>query len=1083
MQDLQNNFSPNQEPNHSGNGIAGENSSVAETSSTQPAQNTHIVFIDSTVEDYQSLAAGVEPGTEVVILDSTRDAVGQITEVLANRSDINSVHIVSHGGEGSLQLGLTGLNAGNLEAYSSQLQQWKSALTPDADILLYGCNVASGQTGEAFIQKLIQLTGADVAASNDMTGSAAKGGDWDLEVATGNIEAPLAFQSEVMQTYNSILPTTRVSVNSSGTQGNSYSQSPSISGNGRYVVFQSGSNNLVSGDTNGTEDIFVRDTLTNTTTRVSVDSNGVQGNDTSFYSSISADGRYVAFSSRASNLVSDDTNGANDVFVRDTLNNTTTRISVDSMGNQGNGGEVPSISADGRYVAFMSEANNLVSGDTNGWSDIFVRDTLTNTTTRVSVDSTGIEGNFFSEFPSISADGRYVAFRSYADNLVSGDTNNAWDIFVRDTLTNTTIRVSVDSSGIEGNNSSSGASISNDGRYVAFMSDADNLVSDDTNGTPDIFVRDTLTNTTIRVSVDSMGNQTNGPSFYPSISADGRYVAFRSAADNLVSGDTNGTEDIFVHDRQTGTTTRVSVDSIGNQANGYSQSVSISASGHSVAFYSNASNLVSGDTNGWSDIFVFSSNTAPIIDNTGSPVLTAINEDNTTNAGTLVSAIVASGAGGNPITDADTGAVEGIAVIGVDNTNGTWQYSTNGGSSWNNFSVSPTSATLLRDTASDKIRFVPNANFNGTVTNGITFRAWDTTDGNPSGTTGADSSVAGGTSPFSSDTETASITVNPVNDAPSFIPGGNQSAIAGAGAQTVNNWATGFNRGNTYESNQTLLGYQIVSNTAPGIFSVAPTIDATGKLTYTPATSLGAGASATIGVVVKDNGGTANGGQDTSTIRYFDITVNPNIAPLNVVINEVAWMGTNADFNDEWIELYNPTANAIDLSGWTLTSADGTPSITFPTGKIIPSGGYFLLERTADTTVSNVTADLIYTGSLVNTGETLTLKAPDGVVIDTANGDGGPWTAGVNVTTPTTVRLTMERNNPIATETDAQWHRNDGVTRNGTDAGGNLIYGTPKAANSLPVAPGVTVTPITSTTTEAGGTASFAVKLDNVSSG
>ncbi|UNU18018.1 calcium-binding protein [Microcoleus vaginatus PCC 9802] len=415
---------------------------------------------------------------------------------------------------------------------------------------------------------------------------------------------------------------TRVSVDSAGNQGNQgpFSlTSPSISPDGRFVAFYSYATNLVPGDTNNHRDIFVRDTLTNTITRVSVDSAGNQANADSFSPSISTDGRFVAFHSDATNLVPGDTNDNPDIFVRDTLTNTTTRVSLDSAGNQADtelykGSSGPSISADGRFVAFYSASADFVPGDTNETYDIFVRDTLTNTTTRVSVDSAGNQGNNTSldqltvsgsSSPSISADGRFVAFQSYSSNLVPGDTNDKPDIFVRDTLTNTTTRVSVDSAGNQGNSGSDSPSISADGRFVTFDSNASNLVPGDTNDTYDIFVRDTLTNTTTRVSVDSAGNQGNDSSFYdPSISANGRFVAFASSASNLVPGDTNNYGDIFVRDTLTNTTTRVSVDSAGNQGNNSSFDPSISADGRRVAFDSEASNLVPGDTNNTFDVFV-----------------------------------------------------------------------------------------------------------------------------------------------------------------------------------------------------------------------------------------------------------------------------------------------------------------------------------------------------------------------------------------------------------------------------------------------------------------------------------------------
>ncbi|MEG4920756.1 calcium-binding protein, partial [Microcoleus sp. F10-D1] len=395
---------------------------------------------------------------------------------------------------------------------------------------------------------------------------------------------------------------------------------PSISSDGRFVAFESPASNLVPGDTNASGDVFVRDTLANTTTRVSVDSAGNQGNNISTEPSLSANGQFVAFWSNATNLVPGDTNNTNDIFVRDSLTNTTTRVSVDSAGNQGNNlSSDPSISADGRFVAFFSNATNLVPGDTNNSGDIFVRDLLTNTTTRVSVDSAGNQGNKYSGDPSISANGRFVAFFSNATNLVPGDTNNSGDIFVRDLLTNTTTRVSVDSAGNQTKGfynsfepiGSFDPSISADGRLVAFYSSATNLVPGDTGNNMDIFVRDTLANTTTRVSVDSAGNQANNYSLSPSISADGRFVAFHSDASNLVPGDTNNRFDIFVRDLLTNTTTRVSVDSAGNQGNKGSFESSISADGRRVTFSSEATNLVPGDTNNTLDVFVSETGNTP----------------------------------------------------------------------------------------------------------------------------------------------------------------------------------------------------------------------------------------------------------------------------------------------------------------------------------------------------------------------------------------------------------------------------------------------------------------------------------------
>ncbi|MEM7116076.1 MAG: hypothetical protein AAF614_26785 [Chloroflexota bacterium] len=397
----------------------------------------------------------------------------------------------------------------------------------------------------------------------------------------------------------------RVSVSSSGQEGNNLSYGSSMSGDGRFVAFVSFASNLVSGDNNGVRDIFVYDRLEMTTTRVSIASSGVEANDLSLDPSISTDGRFVAFESWASNLVNGDTNGEPDIFVHDRQEMTTTRVSVDSSGAEANhSSDFPSISADGRFVAFESYASNLVSGDTNNVDDIFVHDRQERTTTRISVDSSGAEANHDSNNPSISADGRFIAFVSKASNLVGDDTNGREDIFVHDRQERTTTRVSVDSSGAEANSLSINPSISANGHFVAFESQANNLVNGDSNFKEDIFVHELATGTTTRVSVNNSGVEGNISSINPSISANGRFVAFNSGSNNLVSNDSNEYGDIFVHDRHTGTTTRVSVGDSGAEGNESSWDPSLSGDGRFVAFTSRASNFVSGDSNNALDIFV-----------------------------------------------------------------------------------------------------------------------------------------------------------------------------------------------------------------------------------------------------------------------------------------------------------------------------------------------------------------------------------------------------------------------------------------------------------------------------------------------
>lgn len=409
--------------------------------------------------------------------------------------------------------------------------------------------------------------------------------------------------------------TTRVSVDSFGFQSNEISLFPSVSSDGRFVAFLSAASNLVSNDTNKQSDIFIHDRLTNETSRVSVSSTGVQSNGYSHNLTLSADGRFVAYSSDATNLVPGDTNGKKDIFVHDTLTKQTSRISVNSGGIQGNQDSyLPSLSADGRFVAFVSLASNLVLDDTNLYADIFVHDRLTHTTRRVNVNSSGIQANKWSGnldlgSLSLSSDGRFVAFFSDATNLVPRDTNKSTDVFVHDILTRETSRISLNSARVQGNSSSWNPSLSANARFIAFESHASNLILDDNNDTMDIFVRDRLTRKNSIVSVSSTGVQGNGPSFSSKLSANGRFVVFKSDASNLVAGDNNKRTDLFIHDRMTHKTLLVDINSAKVQANCESPWLlysfpSLSADGRWVSFDSCASNLIEDDTNTTADIFV-----------------------------------------------------------------------------------------------------------------------------------------------------------------------------------------------------------------------------------------------------------------------------------------------------------------------------------------------------------------------------------------------------------------------------------------------------------------------------------------------
>ncbi|MEU3183965.1 S8 family serine peptidase [Streptomyces sp. NPDC006923] len=384
--------------------------------------------------------------------------------------------------------------------------------------------------------------------------------------------------------------TDRVSLTPEGKQVNHEAWWPRISADGSAVAFASPASNLVDGDTNGELDIFVTDLGTRATERVSVGSDGAQGDSFSLSPTLSTDGRYIGFNSGATNLVAGDTNEQTDSFVHDRRTGVTERVSVASDGTEGDGlSSAPSFSADGRFAVFNSDATQLVPGDTNGTTDVFVHDRQTGRTERISQTPGGAGGDGSSREQSISADGRYVAFQSNATNLVAGDTDTATDVFVHDRQTGTTTLIP----GPVPDANNTGPLISADGRVVAFGTD---------NGK--IYVYDRETGATEQIGVASDGTEGNDWSFAPSLSTDGHLVAFYSSATNLVPGDTNGRADIFVRDRTAGTTQRISDGLEGAEGDGTSDLPSISGDGRLVAFESTSANLVADDTNRRSDIFV-----------------------------------------------------------------------------------------------------------------------------------------------------------------------------------------------------------------------------------------------------------------------------------------------------------------------------------------------------------------------------------------------------------------------------------------------------------------------------------------------
>lgn len=398
--------------------------------------------------------------------------------------------------------------------------------------------------------------------------------------------------------------TTLVSQSSSGVKGNGPSGEPSSSGNGRIVAFNSAADDLVSNDTNRTTDCFVKDVQSGAVERVSVASTGQQANAKCWGPAVSGNGRWVAFNSDATNL-GGSTSGITQVYLHDRQTDTTTLVSERRTGGQGGNGPSndPGISKDGRYIVYESKASNLVNGDTNGRKDIFLYDRATGNTKRVSVSSTGKQGNGGSEDAAISADGKFIVFSSYARNLVAGDTNRKRDVFVHKRTTGKIERVSVRTGGRQANGESWNGTISGNGRFVAFESTATNLVGADRSRDRDVFRYDRWKKRVSQASRTSTGKQAQGQSGDPTISGNGRWVAFESNAGNLAKGDTNRRYDAFVRDFGKGKTKIVSKRSDGKIAWGNQDDPFISADGKFVVFESTAKKMVPADQDTVEDIY------------------------------------------------------------------------------------------------------------------------------------------------------------------------------------------------------------------------------------------------------------------------------------------------------------------------------------------------------------------------------------------------------------------------------------------------------------------------------------------------
>ncbi len=398
---------------------------------------------------------------------------------------------------------------------------------------------------------------------------------------------------------------TLASTSDTGTKGNRESREPQISDDGSVVAFRSKARNLDPADTDAIFDIYAKHLGSGDIQLASITSTGTKSNGTSEQPTLSGDGTLVAFQTKASNLDANDTDTLSDIYVKNLSTGALTLVSQTKAGTKSNGvSDEADISADGTMVSFRSTATNLVPADTDTVPDVYEKNLVTGDLSLVSVNGTGTKGNAHSGRPSLSSDGALIAFRSKSTNLLAADPDSAFDIYLKNMSTGSLRLVSADASGTDGNGASTTPMLSSDGTLVAFRSSASNLLAADSDNIYDIYVKNMTTGGLILASTTGTGTKSNGSCVNPSLSADGTAVAFGSFATNFDARDTDTVQDAYVKFLGSGALVLASTSATGTKGNANTLFPWISGDGSLVTFRSDANNLVAGDTDHTGDVYV-----------------------------------------------------------------------------------------------------------------------------------------------------------------------------------------------------------------------------------------------------------------------------------------------------------------------------------------------------------------------------------------------------------------------------------------------------------------------------------------------
>ncbi|MDN3524519.1 DUF4347 domain-containing protein [Halomonas sabkhae] len=868
-----------------------------------------ILFIDSRVPDTQRLIDGTTPGIEVVLLDAERSGVQQVTEALDGRHGVKAIHLVSHGSPGRIELGGGSLDATTLEDRAEALGRWGEALAPKGDIRVYGCEVAAGAPGEAFITTLAEATGAGVAASSTPTGAAARGGDWQLDRHSGEVASEPFLSLAQQREWAGLLASDEFDWDSGTATDNGLTVSETVAG---VTLTLSASNNTDMGlETIG-------------------GSSNLDGQAAHSDTNYSNPGTVYTFEF-------DQPIDMSSIELLTTTSSTTATFSADGH-------------ADIANVSIAHAPDNAGVVDLSSFTNI----------TSFTMTPDEAEQFYFDEIafatanapPSTPVDNEGDSGGTIAENAANG----------------TAVGITAESTDPDGDSVSYTLTDDADGR---FQIDADTGIVTVADGSRLDYETATSHSITVQAS-DEAGADSETKEFVVDVT-DANDAP--TAADSTLTTDEDTARvftsaDFSFSDEDDGDTldavridTLPTAGTLALDGNAVTDGQSISASdiANDLLTFTPAADANGDDyasfTFSVSDGSVFSSshtmtldvtavNDAPTL-STDTRTLDTINEDATGNDGTTVSTILGSAG----TTDDAEGDTLGVAVTSVTDTDGTWEYSTDGGKNWSTVTdANPADDSALLLVEDDHVRFVPDGDFNGTPGGGITLRAWDQTAG-VAGSTGADTTTNGGTSAFATGTANVSVTVDAVNDAPSLTLDGNQTVGSAAGAQTVMDFVSARDPGAANESSQTV-SIDSVTTDDNSLFDAQPDIDdASGALTFTPTAN--ANGTATVTVSFSDNGGTTNGGSDRNS-RTFDITVNDTEAP---TVDVGASSPTNGDTNV-------PTANnlTVEFSENIAFGASGTITLFSETGGEA--------EETFDVVTDQGTAD----GQVDITGSTLTIN-------------------------------------------------------------------------------------------------------------